>query len=108
MRQCPHQQIPGIHAVWLFALRAEVFGGIELRLDRRNDRVCDLVLDSEHVGKIAVIALGPDVPAGDDVIELRSNANAIAVLSHAAFDHVADPKFFADLLEVDGLAFVCE
>src|SRR5690348_10902318 len=86
----------------------EIFRGIELRLDRCNNRLGDLVLHSEHVGEIAVKALGPDMAAGDDVNELRANANAIAVLAYTAFDHVADPEFFADLLEMDAFAFVCE
>ena len=48
------------------------------------------------------------MPTGEDIAELRGNANAVAVLSDAAFDHVTDAKFFADLLEMDGFAFVCE
>jgi hypothetical protein len=48
------------------------------------------------------------VPAGQDIAELRGDANAIAILSDTAFEHVTDPEFLADLLEMDAFAFVGE
>ena len=41
-----------------------------------------------------------------DVVELRRDAHAVAVLAHAAFDHIADAELVGDLLHVDGLALV--
>ena len=51
MRQRPHHQIPGIHAVGRLALGAKIFRGIKLRLDRGDDGLGDLVLHGEHVGE---------------------------------------------------------
>ena len=91
-----------------FALGAEIFGGVKLRLDRGDDRLGDLVLHGEHVGEVAVVALGPEMAAGGDVVELRGDAHAVAALAHAAFEHVADAELVGDLLHVDGLALVDE
>ena len=108
VRQRPHHQVPGVHAVRRLAPGAEILRGVELRLDRGDDRLGDLVLHREHVGEVAVVALRPDVAAGGDVVELRRDAHALAVLAHAAFDHVADAELLGDLLHVDGLALVGE
>src|SRR6185437_16251755 len=78
------------------------------RLDRRDDRFSDLVLHSEYVGDAAVVALGPDMAAGGDVVELGGDAHAVAGLAHAAFDHVTDAEFLGDLLHVHGFALVDE
>ena len=56
------------------ALRPKTFSRIEMRLDRGDDRLGDLVLHGEHVGEIAVVALGPQMAPGGDVVELRGNA----------------------------------
>ncbi len=108
MRQRAHHQVPCIHAVRRFALGAKIFRRIELRLDRGDDRLGDFILHREYVGKIAVVALGPDMAAGGDVVELCGDAHAVAALAHAALDHVADAEFLGDLLQVHGLALVDE
>ena len=87
---------------------AKIFRRVELRLDRGDDSFGDLVLNREHVGEIAVVAFRPDVAAGRDIVELGRDAHAVAALAHAAFDDIADAKFFGDLLHVDGLALVDE
>ena len=50
---------------------AEPLLGIEVRLDRGDDALGDLVLDGEDVAQLAVVSLGPDVLAGLGVDELR-------------------------------------
>ena len=50
MRQRPHQQVPGVHAVGRLAPGAEVFRGKQLRLDGGDDGFGDLVLHREYVG----------------------------------------------------------
>jgi hypothetical protein len=106
MRQRPHHQIPRIQAVGRLALGAEVFRGVELRLDCGDDRLGDFVLHLKHVGELAVIALGPDMASCGDVVELGCDANAIAPFTHAALEHVTDAEFIGDLLHVHGLALV--
>jgi len=108
MRQRPHHQVPGIHAVGRLALGAKTLRRIELRLDRGDDAFGDLVLHGEYVGELAVVSLRPEMTAGGDVVELSGDAHAIAFLAHAAFDHVTDAKGLADFLDVDGLALVGE
>ena len=103
MRQRPHHQIPRVEAFRRLALGAKIFRGIELRLDRRDDRLGDLVLHGEDVGETAVVALRPDMAAGRDVVELRGDAHAVAGLAHAALEHVADAELLGDLLHVDRL-----
>ncbi len=108
MRQRAHHQVPGIQAVRRLAPGAEILRRIELRLDRGDDGLGDLVLDREHVGELAVVALRPDVAAGRHVIELRGDAHAVAAFAHAAFDHVADAELLRDLSDVHRLALVSE
>ncbi len=108
MRQRPHHQVPRIHVVRRLAPGPEILGGVELRLDRRDDGLGDFVLHGEHVGEIAVVALRPEVTAGGHVDELGRDADVVAVLAHAAFDDVADAELFADLLVVDGFLLVDE
>ena len=38
----------------------------------------DLVLYGEDVGELAVVAFGPEMAAGGDVVELRGDADAVA------------------------------
>ena len=106
MRQRAHHQIPCIHAVRRFALGAEIFRGVKLRLDRGDDGLGDLILHGEHVGDVAIVALRPDVAAGCDVVELRGDAHAIAAFAHAALDHITDAELLGDLLH-DGRPCPC-
>src|SRR5271165_5693728 len=93
-------QIPGIHAVRWFALRAEIFRSVELRLDRGHDRLGDLVLHRKHVGETTFIAFSPNVTAGGNVVELHADAHAVAALLHTALDHITNAELFGDLLHV--------
>jgi hypothetical protein len=108
VRQGPHHQVPCIQALRRLAPGAKIFRGIDLRLDRRDDGLRDLVLDREHIGKITVVAFRPDMAAGGHVVELRRDAHALAQFAHAALEHIADAEFLGDLLDVNGLALVGE
>ena len=108
MRERPHHQIPCVHAVRRLAPRTKGFRGIELRLDRGDDGLGDLVLHREYVGKGAVVAFRPDIVAGGGVTELNGDAHAVTDLAHAAFDDIADAEFLGDPLHVDRLALVDE
>jgi hypothetical protein len=48
---------------------------IKLWLDRRNDCFRNLVLHREDIGKLAIVALCPEMTAGRDVVELRGDAD---------------------------------
>ena len=74
---------------------------MDLRLDRGDDRVGDVVLHGEDVDKLAVVALGPEMAAGGGVVELRGDAHAVAGLAHAAFDDVADAELLGDLPDMN-------
>jgi hypothetical protein len=76
--------------------------------DRDRHRLCDLVLHSENVGEIAVIALGPNVLAGFGLDELRSNADAVAGFAQAALEHIPHRQLAPDLLHIDHAAFIRE
>ena len=105
MGQRAHHQTPCIQAFRGVALAVEILGRVELRFDRGDDRLGDFVLHREDVGEAAIVTLRPDVASCCDVVELRRDAHAVAVLTHAAFDDVANSEFLPDLLDVDGLAF---
>ncbi len=64
MRQRPHHQIPGIETAGRLASGAKILGSVQLRLNRCDDGFGDLILNSENVGKVAVVTLRQDVAAG--------------------------------------------
>src|SRR6516165_5237498 len=76
------------------------------RGDRNRYSLGDLVLHREDVGKIPVVALGPDVVAGLRFDELRGDADPISGLAHAAFEHITYAELVTDLLNVDDTALV--
>ena len=78
------------------------------RGNRDRNGLGDFVLHREDVGEIAIVALGPDVVAGFGFDELCADADAIARLPHAAFEHVAHTKLAPDLLHIDRLSFKSE
>src|SRR4051812_15578081 len=108
VRQRPHHQIPCVHVIRGFAIGAKVLRGIELRLNRSDDGLSNLVLNREHIDKVPVVSLRPNLGASGGVAELRRNAYTVAVLAHATLDHIADAQFLSDLLHVDGSAFEYE
>ena len=59
MRQRPHHQIPGIETAGRLASSAKIFGSVQLWLNCCDDRFGDLVLNSENVGKVAVVTFRP-------------------------------------------------
>src|SRR5262249_36564869 len=108
MRQRPHYQIPCVHAIRMLAPRPKILGRVELWFDRRDDRFCDLILHCKHLGKVAVVVLGPKVASGGDVVKLRSDTHAIVALAHATLDDVADAELLCDPLDMNRFALVDE
>jgi len=108
MRQRADDEIPRVQIARRLVADAEILGDIDLRFDRGDDRAGDLVLDGEHVVELAFILGGPDLIAGCGIGELCSDANPLATLADAAFEHVAHAEFLGDLLDVNGPALVGE
>ena len=73
----------------------EILRRVKLRLDRCHDGLGDLVLHREYVGQVAVVAFGPEMAAGDDIVELGGDAHPVAGLAHAAFHYVAHAEISA-------------
>jgi|SRR5215831_19883749 len=57
----------------------------------------NLILNSENVPQLAVVALGPTVSAGNGIDELSADADAITSATDAAFENVAHAELAADL-----------
>ncbi len=60
----------------------------------------DFVLHGEHVGRREIELLRPLVKAGGNVDELHGDAQAVAGLAYAAFEHAADAELLSDLAQV--------
>src|SRR5262245_51174770 len=86
----------------------QMFGNLDLWCDRGDDGAGQFLLHREDVLQHAVVALRPDVVAGEGVDQLTGHTYSIGRLAYAALQHVADTKFLADLLDVGRLAFVGE
>ncbi len=78
--------------------------GQQLELEGCDHRPGDLVLDSEHVGELAVVGLRPQVIAVGRVDELRGDADLIARLAHAALEHGGDVQLVRDVAHILVLA----
>src|SRR6516162_2979460 len=82
-----------------------------MRDRRRNSdryRLGNLVLYRENIGKLAVIALGPNMLSGLRLDQLYSDADAIDGLAQAAFENITHAQIAADLLHVDDTVLVGE
>ena len=47
-----------------------MLGRVKLRFDRRDDALGDLVLQRKEIGKLDLVALGPNLHAGRGVAQL--------------------------------------
>ena len=75
---------------------------------RADDLLYHLVLRREDVREIAIEPLGPEMPAGAGIDELRRDAHALAGLADAALEHKAHAQVAPDLLHFDRPALVGE
>src|SRR6185436_3556457 len=100
-----------IQVIGVQVFRALTLGTLDLRLAEawlysRHDAEGDLILEREDVAERAIVSLGPDMGTGRRLDELASDADAVASLAQAAFEHVPDAEFAADLLHVDRASFI--
>src|SRR6266446_9143649 len=73
-----------------------------------DNRVCDLVLNDEDVGQVAIKARGPEVSPVLAVDQLSCNTHAGAGFSHTSFQDKSHTKLLSDLLHFYRFAFVSE
>ena len=76
VRERLHHEVPGVDALRRLAPHARRFGEQDLRADRADHPVGDLVLQLEDVRQLAIVAVGPQVIAGRRVDELSGDAHA--------------------------------
>ena len=74
----------------------------------RNDVVGNGVLNREHVGDRAIVAIGPEMPTGRGIDELRIDPHLPPRPAHAALENVLHTELATDLLDVDGSTLVRE
>src|SRR6185369_15654519 len=107
-RRTPQVTVVGMMAVGWLVLGALDLGSLQLGGDRPHNIQRHLVLKIEDVSDFAIVTLGPDMCARIGLDELTGNPNAIADFAYAPFQHIADAKLAADLLDVHGSALVSE
>jgi hypothetical protein len=61
----------------------------------------DFFLDRKYVVQVAVIALGPQLIAVAGVDELHRDAQTVAGLADASFEHCSNLELVADLPDID-------
>ena len=108
MGECLQHQVVSIEAVGPLS-----FGTLDLslahaRLDRSHNAQGDLVLDSENIIERPIVTLGPKVRAALRLNKLTRETYPVCGFAHAAFQHITHAEFAADLLHVDGSAFIGE
>ena len=107
-RQGAQHEVIGIEAVGPFALDPLDLDLAQAGLDRTDHAHRELVLQIENIVLHPVVALGPQMDAGLRLDELAGDANAVAELAHAAFEHVAHAELARDDLHVDRVTLVDE
>src|SRR5882757_10129172 len=99
---------PGIKALRWLAHGASQLGVCNGGGQGGRQRLGELVLHSENIGEFAVVALGPDMVAGSRLYQLRSDADPIAGLAHATFEHIVHAELAPDLFHIDRSTLVAE
>ena len=94
-------------AGWLRACAIDL-GLLDAGLDGADHAFGHRVLQLEHVFQRAIEFLRPKMRAGRGFDQLPGDAHATAGFANAALKHIANAEFAADLLDIDGLAFVGE
>jgi hypothetical protein len=80
--------------------RAFHLGTTDLGFEGADHSHRHLILKLEYVGQVAFKPISPEVHTRCRINKLTNNAQAGSSLPHAAFQHVANAKFLADLSDV--------
>src|SRR5215831_8920773 len=86
--------------------RLRSLGNLDLWCDRGDNGLCYLLLYCKDVLQHAVVALRPDVIAGQCVDQLAGHTYPIRRLAYAALQHIANAEVPADLPDVGRFAIV--
>src|SRR5215468_8583374 len=81
-------------------------GSLDLRCDRGDNGSCYLLLYCKDVLQHAVVALRPDVIAGQRVDQLAGHTYPVRRPADAALQYIANAEILADLPDVRRLALV--
>ena len=100
-RQAALHECPGVEVFRRPASGAFALAGLDLRFDRDHNLFGDPVLQFEDVIQAAVEVLGPEMVATGRIDQLSGDAQAVAGLADATFDHVSQAEFARDLGDVD-------
>ena len=87
----------GVRPNRVVGFRRNSLGGSQLDLQGRRHTLGDLGLHREHVIKVAIVDVGPQVSLRTDVDQLQRDPEPIAGLPHASLEDRAYPQFGADL-----------
>ena len=71
-------------------------GAPQVRLNRPDDALRDLVLECEDVIELPVITLDPDQLSALGITELRGNPDSLAGLADTSFQQIAHAQFASD------------
>ena len=77
-------------------------------LQSLGDLLRDIALDSEDIGQLPVVALGPEMRLRPAVDELGGDADLIAGAAHAALENRPGAKLAADLRDALAAALVAD
>ena len=79
---------------------ADRAGARQRRDQRGGDARRDVGLDVDDVHRLAIVAVAPELGLGGGLDQLHGDAQLIAKPPDAAFEHVVDAQFRADLADV--------
>src|SRR5262249_4814734 len=108
MRHGAQVGIVGTEAASRLPLCTLDLGPLELRGDRSDDAVRDLILKLEDIVEPSFEPVGPKVRARRRVDELSRYANPVLGLAKTAFDDISHTKLASHLLLINHLALVSE
>src|SRR5687768_2571403 len=102
------EEVIGFQVLDRLANQAPLLVGGQLHRERSDDLPRDLVLQGEDVRQVAIVTIGPKMPAGCRIDELRGYPYPVAGPADAALDDILHPQLRPDLLDLHGSALVGE
>ena len=108
MLKSPEIIVVGIEIAGRLRACAVDLGLLDAGLDGADDAFGHRVLQLKYVLQRTIELFRPKMCAGGCFDQLPADAETTGGLAHAALEHIADTELAADLLDVDGTAFVGE